>query len=199
MARLTSGERSVASSDWELVQRARTGDHDAFRELVERYQRKIAALALGMLRNREDALDIVQETFTKAYQGLDRFKGDAAFYTWVYRIAYNLCVDQQRRAAKEPLLTLDADEDARPAHALPADDPHPDQPFARARDAEIARRVREAIRDLTPDHRAVILLRELEGLSYAEISQVLECPKGTVMSRLHYARRQLQRRLRELL
>ena len=189
----------MASSDWELVQRARTGDRDAFRELVERYQRKIAALALGMLRNREDALDIVQETFTKAYQGLDRFKGDAAFYTWVYRIAYNLCVDQQRRAAKEPQLTLDADEDARPGRPLAADDLHPDQPFARARDAEIARRVREAIRDLTPDHRAVILLRELEGLSYAEISQVLDCPKGTVMSRLHYARRQLQRRLRELL
>ena len=187
----------MAASDWELVQRTRAGDRDAFRELVERYQRKIAALALGMLHNREDALDIVQETFTKAYQSLDRFKGDAAFYTWVYRIAYNLCVDQQRRAAKEPLLTLD--EDARPGRPLPGGDPHPDQPFASARDAEIARRVREAIRDLTPDHRAVILLRELEGLSYEEISQVLECPKGTVMSRLHYARRQLQRRLRELL
>ena len=108
----------MASSDWELVQRARTGDRDAFRELVERYQRKIAALALGMLRNRDDALDIVQETFTKAYQNLDRFKGESAFYTWVYRIAYNLCVDQQRRAAKEPQLTLDADEDARPARCL---------------------------------------------------------------------------------
>jgi RNA polymerase sigma-70 factor (ECF subfamily) len=193
------GERSVASSDWELVQRARTGDRDAFRELVERYQRKIAALALGMLRNREDALDIVQETFTKAYQNLDRFKGDAAFYTWVYRIAFNLCVDQQRRGAKEPQLTLDAEEDGRPTHQLPAGEPQPDEPFARARDAEIARRVQAAIRELTPDHRAVILLRELEGLSYAEISQVLQCPKGTVMSRLHYARRQLQQRLRELL
>ncbi len=189
----------MASSDWELVQQARTGDRDAFRELVERYQRKIAALALGMLRNHEDALDVVQETFTKAYQNLDRFKGDAAFYTWVYRIAYNLCVDQQRRAAKDPQLTLDAEEDGRPAHPLPAGDPLPDEPFARARDAEIARRVRVAIGDLTPDHRAVILLRELEGLSYAEISQVLDCPKGTVMSRLHYARRQLQQRLRELL
>ena len=186
----------MAPSDWALVQRARTGDHDAFRELVERYQRKIAALALGMLRSREDALDIVQETFTKAYQSLDRFKGDAAFYTWVYRIAYNLCVDHQRRAAKGPQIGLDAEEDAPSARA---DGPHPDEPFARARDAEIARRVRAAIQDLTPDHRAVILLRELEGLSYAEISQVLECPKGTVMSRLHYARRQLQRRLRELL
>src|SRR3989442_7375506 len=139
-----------------------------------------------MLRSREDALDIVQETFTKAYQSLDRFKGDAAFYTWVYRIAYNLCVDQQRRAAKEPLLTLDADEDARPAHALPADDPHPDQPFARARDAEIARRAREAIRDLTPHHRAGLLLREVVPVSYSEISPVLHGPKANVISRLHY-------------
>jgi RNA polymerase sigma-70 factor (ECF subfamily) len=193
------GERPVASSDWELVQQARTGNRDAFRELVERYQRKIAALALGMLRNREDALDIVQETFTKAYQNLDRFKGDAAFYTWVYRIAYNLCVDQQRRAAKDPRLSLDAEAPGGPVNPMPVGDPQPDEPFARARDAEIARRVQAAIRELTPDHRAVILLRELEGLSYAEISQVLECPKGTVMSRLHYARRQLQQRLRELL
>ena len=189
----------MASSDWELVQRARQGDREAFRELVERYQRKIAALALGMLRNREDALDIVQETFTKAYQGLDRFKGDAAFYTWVYRIAYNLCVDHQRRSAKQPQVSLDADEPGSgPAGAVP-DGPRPDEPFERARDAEIGRRLDQAIRELTPDHRAVILLRELEGLSYEEISQVLECPKGTVMSRLHYARRQLQARLRGLL
>ena len=189
----------MASSDWELVQRARHGDREAFRELVEQYQRKIAALALGMLRNREDALDIVQETFTKAYQSLDRFKGDAAFYTWVYRIAYNLCVDHQRRVAKQPQLSLDAEEPGEGSSAAIPDGPHPDQPFDRARDAEIGRRVQEAIRELTPDHRAVILLRELEGLSYEEISEVLECPKGTVMSRLHYARRQLQARLRGLL
>jgi len=189
----------VASSDWELVQRAQQGDREAFRELVERYQRKIAALALGMLRNREDALDIVQETFTKAYQSLDRFKGDAAFYTWVYRIAYNLCVDHQRRVAKQPQLSLDADEPGQATVGAIPDGPRPDQPFDRARDAEVGRRVQQAIRELTPDHRAVILLRELEGLSYEEISQVLECPKGTVMSRLHYARRQLQARLRGLL
>jgi RNA polymerase sigma-70 factor (ECF subfamily) len=189
----------VGSSDWELVQRTRAGDRDAFRELVERYQRKIAALALGMLRNREDALDVVQETFTKAYESLGRFKGDAAFYTWVYRIAYNLCVDHQRRSAKQPQTSFDAEEPGQGPPTVLADGPRPDQPFDRARDSEIARRVREAIADLTPDHRAVILLRELEGLSYAEISQVLECPKGTVMSRLHYARRQLQNRLRGLL
>lgn len=189
----------MESSDWELVQRTRAGDRDAFRELVERYQRKIAALALGMLRSREDALDVVQETFTKAYESLGRFKGDAAFYTWVYRIAYNLCVDHQRRSAKQPQMSLDADEPGQGPAIVLEDGPRPDQPFDRARDSEIARRVREAIEGLTPDHRAVILLRELEGLSYAEISQVLDCPKGTVMSRLHYARRQLQNRLQGLL
>jgi RNA polymerase sigma-70 factor (ECF subfamily) len=192
-------ERPVAPSDWELVQRARQGDRDAFRELVERYQRRIAALALGFVRSREDALDIVQETFTKAYQSLDRFKGDSQFYTWVYRIAYNLCVDHRRRESKQPLVSIDTDASGGERPLPLPDQTHDDQPFERVRDAEIGQRVREAIAGLTPDHRAVILLREVERLSYEEISQVLECPKGTVMSRLHYARRQLQARLRGLL
>ena len=186
-------------SDWDLVRRTREGDRDAFRELVERYQRRVGALALGMLRSRDDALDVVQETFAKAYQYLDRFKGDSSFYTWLYRIAFNLCIDHQRREGKLA--------DFRPQHAESgevepppaADGPPPDEPFHRARSAEIGRRLEQAMRELTPDHRAVILLREVEGLSYEEISRVLECPKGTVMSRLHYARRQLQSRLRELL
>jgi len=186
----------VRDSDWELVQRARGGSREAFRALVERYQRKVAALALGMLRSRDDALDIVQETFTKAYQNLDRFKGDSGFYTWVYRIAFNLCVDHQRRESKEAQVSLEPDERGEvPALAAALD---ADEPFDRARDAEIARRLRAAMEELTPDHRAVILLREVEGLSYAEISEVLDCPKGTVMSRLHYARRQLQARLQGL-
>lgn len=194
----------MGPSDGELVQRARDGDRDAFRELVERYQRRIATLALGMLRNREDALDVVQETFTKAYQSLDRFKGDASFYTWTYRIAVNLCIDHQRREAKLPSATLEprlgersADRAEDPLAALP-DSSEQGDPYQRTRDAEIAQGLHRAIADLTPEHRAVILLREVDGLSYEEISRVLECPKGTVMSRLHYARRQLQERLRGL-
>ena len=189
----------MAPSDWELVLRTRKGDRDAFRELVERYQRRVASLAVGMLRNREDALDVVQETFTRAYQHLDRFKGDSGFYTWLYRIAFNLCVDQQRREGKLGELRPEQEETGEIGPPLAADGPPPDEPFQRARSAEIGRRVEQAMRELTPDHRAVILLREVEGLSYEEISRVLECPKGTVMSRLHYARRQLQSRLRELL
>jgi RNA polymerase sigma-70 factor (ECF subfamily) len=189
----------VATSDWELVQRSQAGDHEAFRELVERYQRKIAALALGMLRNREDASDVVQETFAKAYTNLDRFKGDSALYTWLYRIAFNLCVDHQRRDARQSVVPLEVDERGGPPLTLPEGEPPRDDPFQRTRDAELGRRLDEAIRSLTPEHRAVILLREIEGLSYEEISHVLQVPKGTVMSRLHYARRQLQTRLRGLL
>jgi len=187
-------------TDWELVQRARGGDRDAFRQLVERYQRKVAALALGMLRNQEDALDVVQDTFTKAYQSLDRFKGDSSFYTWVYRIAANLCIDHQRRESRATHLPYDHDDRSGGIGegTLLDGTPH-DQPFDRTRDAELGRRLRSAIAELTPEHRAVILLREVDGLSYEEISQVLQCPKGTVMSRLHYARRQLQARLREML
>lgn len=189
----------MATSDWEVVRRAQEGHHEAFRELVERYQRKIAALALGMLRNREDALDVVQETFARAYANLDRFKGDSALYTWLYRIAFNLCVDHQRRESRQQAVPLEIDERGGPPSTLPEGEPSRNDPFDRARDAEIARRLDEAIRGLTPEHRAVILLREVEGLSYEEISHVLQCPKGTVMSRLHYARRQLQARLRGLL
>ena len=191
----------MGPSDEELVERARKGDRDAFRELVERYQRKIATLALGMLRNREDALDVVQETFTKAFQSLDRFKGDASFYTWTYRIAVNLCIDHQRREAKMPLATpeprVGGDRAVDPVTLL-VDGAEQGDPFQRTLDSEIAGRLSTAIAELTPEHRAVILLREVDGLSYEEISRVLDCPKGTVMSRLHYARRQLQERLRGL-
>src|SRR5512147_1439993 len=192
-------QHAVAPPDLELVERVRGGDREAFRELVERYQRKLAALAVGMLRNREDALDIVQDTFTKAYQSLDRFKGDSSFYTWIYRIAVNLCIDVQRREAKMPQVGLEPREgeadrnDELPASAAYGQEP--EDPFRRARDAEIARGIQQAVSELTPEHRAVILLREVDGLSYEEISRALECPKGTVMSRLHYARRQLQARL----
>ena len=191
----------MGPSDGELVERARKGDRDAFRELVERYQRKIATLALGMLRNREDALDVVQETFTKAFQSLDRFKGDASFYTWTYRIAVNLCIDHQRREAKMPVASPEPHESGDRAVdpvALLVDGAEQGDPFQRTLDSEIARRLSAAIAELTPEHRAVILLREVDGLSYEEISRVLDCPKGTVMSRLHYARRQLQERLRAL-
>jgi RNA polymerase sigma-70 factor (ECF subfamily) len=188
----------VALSDAALVQASRQGDRNAFRELVERHFRRIVALAAGMLRNREDALDVAQETFLKAYRSLGTFKGDATFYTWLYRIAVNLCVDHQRRETRSPLRSETGGEggaevaiDAPPAARA-------NDPFEQASRREMGERVFAALDELTPEHRAAILLREVEGLSYEEISQVMQCAKGTVMSRLHYARRRLQDRLRHL-
>lgn len=187
-------------NDSHLVRLSRRGDREAFRELVERYHRKVLAVAMGMLHNREDALDVAQETFARAYQNLPRFKGDSAFYTWLYRIVVNLSIDFQRRERRAGRLSLDEEgEPGGEGRGVQLVAPSEGGPFARARSGELARRVREAIDELTPDHKAVILLREVEGLSYEEISQVMQCAKGTVMSRLHYARKKLQARLRELL
>lgn len=190
----------MGPSDWELVRQVREGDRSAFRTLVERYQRKMAGLAIGMLRDPDDALDVVQEAFAKAYQNLGRFKGDSSFYTWLYRITVNLCIDHQRREGRLVRLPIGAsDESDAPSVPAVADESVGADPVRGAQDAELRAHLERAMAELTPEHRAVILLREVEGLSYDEMSQALGCPKGTVMSRLHYARRQLQDKLRELL
>lgn len=187
----------MTQGDEALVAASRRGDREAFRGLVERYFRRIVAVATGMLRNREDAQDVAQEAFIKAYRNLGTFKGDSSFYTWLYRIAVNLCIDAQRREARAAL-------SHDPGGSAP-DDPQGREsrdetpsadPFERVRERELGERVLAALAELTPEHRAVILLREIEGLSYEQISHVMQCAKGTVMSRLHYARRRLQDRLR---
>jgi RNA polymerase sigma-70 factor, ECF subfamily len=192
----------VEHSDRELVRACRRGDKEAFRELVERYQRKIVAVALGMVHNREDAIEIAQETFVKAYENLHKFKGESSFYTWLYRIVVNRAIDFQRRERRHPTVWL---EDR--AFAGGTGEPYEEtlkeerltDPYQEASAHEIGDRVREAIDELTPDHKAVILLREVEGLSYDEISRVMQCSKGTVMSRLHYARKKLQKKLKDCL
>ena len=192
---------SVERADADLVRQAAEGDRDAFRELFERYQRRVLSVVMGMLHDREAALDVTQETFIKAYRSIDRFKGEASFYTWIYRIAVNLAIDWQRREWRRPM--------AAPTRSPSGDGPEEDaidrigdetpgnDPFLATRDRQLRERVREAIEELTPDHRAVILLREVEGLSYDEISRAMQCSIGTVMSRLHYARKKLQKRLKE--
>ena len=186
-------------SDRELVRDSRRGDKEAFRELVERYQRKILSVAMGMVHNRDDALELAQETFVKAYENLDRFKGESSFYTWLYRIVVNLGIDFRRRDKRHGTVSL-AD---RPGGGEDLEAALPDQrlsdPYHQTRSRELGERVRQAINELTPDHKAVILLREVEGLSYDDISSVMQCSKGTVMSRLHYARKKLQDKLRDCL
>ena len=182
----------METSDAELVGLARSGDRDALGALTERYQGRLLRVLVGMVRNPEDAKDIAQDAFVRAFSNLQGFKGQSSFYTWLYRIAVNLVIDQQRREGRRRNSEFD--------ETVATDSPYVvdatgRDPFARVRDAELVRKVKDAIDELTPDHRAVILLREVDGLSYKEISDVVGCSMGTVMSRLHYARKKLHERL----
>jgi len=189
----------VSPSDSELVDRGRTGDRDALHMLAERYQRRILGVVVGMVRNPEDAREVVQETFVRAFRNLAGFKGDSSFYTWLYRIAVNLAIDLQRKEGKRTSVEFDETQPPGDAALAMGGRTSGEDPFQAVRNRELGSKIFEAIDDLTPDHRAVILLREIDGLSYEEISQVLECSLGTVMSRLHYARKKLQAKLKEIL
>jgi len=193
----------VERTDTELVEQARRGDKEAFRELFEKYQKKVMSIALGMVNNVDDAMEIVQDTFVKAYENLEGFKGESSFYTWLFRITVNRAIDLRRHRRRNPTVGLqdefgfpDSDE---PYDEVLADPEAKTDPVRQVESREIGTRVAEAISELTPYHKAVILLREIEGLSYEDISRVLQCSKGTVMSRLHYARKKLQSKLKDLL
>lgn len=188
-------------SESELLRECRLGDRAAFQELVERYQRRIVSLALGMVHNPEDAMEIAQETFIKAFENIGNFKGESSVYTWLYRIAVNKAIDFRRKQRRQATVSFDnprPDLDREQSYEESLREERPFGPDQQAQAHEVGARVAEAIDELTPDHKAVILLREVEGLSYDEISRVMQCSKGTVMSRLHYARKRLQKKLRDL-
>jgi RNA polymerase sigma-70 factor (ECF subfamily) len=180
----------VEPSDWELVQKCQAGETSAFQELVSRYHQKVYLVILGLLRNREDALEIAQETFLRAYRKIGGFQGGSSFYTWIYRIGVNLAIDAQRRQKRNPVDYRDSMDGVFESQDEVARDP-----FAETHDRELREGLIKAINDLTPEHKAVIVLRTVEGLSYKDIGEILGCSEGTVMSRLHYARKKLQEKL----
>jgi RNA polymerase sigma-70 factor, ECF subfamily len=180
----------VEPSDWELVQKCQSGEMSAFQELVSRYHQKVYLVILGLLGNREDALEVAQETFLRAYRKIGGFRGGSSFYTWIYRIGVNLAIDTQRRQKRNPLDFRDSMDGVFESQNEVARDP-----FAEEHDRELREGLIKAINDLTPEHKAVIVLRTVEGLSYKEIAAILGCSEGTVMSRLHYARKKLQEKL----
>lgn len=175
-----------------LVERAARGDHPAFAELVNTYQKRVYTLALRMSRNAEDAFDLSQEIFLRVYKSLTFFKGESSFSTWLYRLAYNACLDHARRAARrreQPLVTRDADGEE---HAADWADVRY-SPEAAFEKTELREAIVAAMQRLTPEHRAILILRDIEGLSYAEIAEALELEEGTVKSRLARGRESLRR------
>lgn len=182
-------------SDADAVSRARDGDHDAFRVLVERYQGRAYRLAVRLLGDPDLARDAVQEGFLKAYGSLGRFEGRSGFYTWLYRLVFNLCIDMKRRDRSSRHVAWD-DEVAGDA-APGSDGPSTVDPGVELGRGELREAIARAVATLPEDARRTLLLREVDGLSYAEIAKALGIPKGTVMSRLHHARRRVRQLLIE--
>jgi RNA polymerase sigma-70 factor (ECF subfamily) len=189
------------TSDEEAIRRVLAGDRDAFEVLVERYQGRAFRLALRVLRDEESARDAVQDALLKAYSALPGFRGRSSFYTWLYRLVMNQCLDLKRRDKSDHHVewedggTGGSDADV----GLPPEvNGVRYAPAASLMRRELRQRITQAIERLPDGPRETLILREVDGLSYAEISEAQEIPKGTVMSRLHYARKQLQAYLTEM-
>ena len=175
------------SEDLELIHRSQAGDTDAFDELVTKYRTKIFSMIYGIVGNECDAWDLAQESFLKAWRSIHRFRGRSSFYTWLYRITTNVTIDSLRRKCRRSEVELD--------DAIPSLLPGPGVNYERA---EIREQVHAALAQLTPEQRAVIVLKEIEDLQCQEIADILDLLLGTVMSRLFYGRKKLQSILRPI-
>ncbi|HET9955136.1 MAG TPA: sigma-70 family RNA polymerase sigma factor [Polyangiaceae bacterium] len=185
-----------AELDRELIQRAQSGDTAAFRQLVERHQRRAFAIAVALVKDEEEAREVVQEAFIRVYRGLERFHGGSSFFTWLYRIVTNLAIDVIRKPSRRDtsLEETIAQEDAYPE----------DSPFSLLEDVDpldamhrgqLRANIEAALEELPPYHRSVIVMREVLGMSYEEMAEAMSVSKGTIMSRLFHARRKLQKTL----
>jgi RNA polymerase sigma-70 factor (ECF subfamily) len=187
----------VSSDDRTLVERCQAGDLSAFEPLVEKYRQRVWRLAFNILRDREEAWDVAQDAFIRAYQALPSFRGQSAFYTWLFRIVMNLAADRARqRAARGRAFGTERVPEEDWERVMMDQGLAPDSSAAQTEDRE---RIGRALGALSDDHRAIIILSDLEGLSYREIAEVLDIPMGTVMSRLHNARKRLRDGLGPLL
>lgn len=179
---------SRGADDAALVAAAQAGDRYAFEELVRRYRNDVYALSYHFLKNREEAWDISQEVFIKSYQSLARFRGESSFKTWLLRITANSCKDQFKKRRVDTVPFDDSLDAGHPPSATL-------DPGAQSRAKELGAAIERAVAQLPAKHRTAFVLREYQGLSYQEMAEAMHCNVGTVMSRLHHARRKLQNTL----
>lgn len=179
----------MSPDDHQLIRECLQGRIEAFGELVRRYQDRLYNTAYRFLSNADDARDVVQETFLHAYQALDTFKGDSLFFTWLYRIAMNSAINLKRK--HRATLSIDWALEGRDAH-----EPHDPDPSSRPgyalEMAEEERSLQQALNRLSPEHRAVLIMKDMEGMKYEAMAEILEVPIGTIRSRLHRARLEMR-------
>ena len=185
---------SGESTDKELVKRVQKGDKGAFDLLVLKYEQKIVNLVMRYVRDPEQALDISQEAFIKAYRALPRFRGDSAFYTWLYRIAVNTAKNYLAAQRRRPM-DIELDLQDQEQYGLHAKLKDTDTPEAVSLSDELRETLERAIEALPDDLRTAIILRELDGMSYEEIAQTMDCPVGTVRSRIFRAREAISKKV----
>ena len=194
-------KKNEGDPDKDLVKRARKGDADAFKVLFERYHRRAYSLALGVVRNPDDALDVVQDAFIKAHRYLDRFKGTSSFYTWLYRIVMNLSIDHLRKHKRARNVDWTDAVGQDEGNTIGGESLLPfilgQNPGKSAARKELREQIAKAMEQLSENHRAVLIMREIDGLSYEEMAQAMGCSKGTIMSRLFHARKNMQAMLLE--
>ena len=191
-----TGSAKPVLPDEDLIRAAVAGDDAAFRELLERYKKRAFGVALGIVGDPDEAQDVVQDAFVKAYYNLKEFRFGSNFYTWFYRLLVNQAIDRWRKSSRAAAVSLEEkwlSEESSPGDSVA----FPKTPEELAANRELAAALNRAIGALPEYHRAVIVLREVDGLAYEEIAKVLKCSVGTVMSRLHYARAKLREALME--
>jgi len=187
-------------SELDLVRRCQAGDTEAFDELVTRYRTRVFGMIYNMVHSEQDAWDLAQDSFLKAWKSIKRFRGRSSFYTWIYRIVMNVTIDWLRKKQIKGAGT-EFDDAIQLRQVDPASKTVPKTealPHETMERDEIRVRIDKAIAQLSPEQRAVILMKEIEGMQYHEIAEALGCSIGTVMSRLFYARKKLQNTLRDV-
>lgn len=196
-ARLSSGNQTDHASELAIVERCRRQDYEAFGKLVDAYQNRVFGFVRRMVNNAEEASDITQDVFIRAFQSFHRFDGRCSVRTWLFRIAYNLCVDRARKIDRSPNeVSLQGTTEIDETFDVPDGRWQPDQ---LAIDAELAAAIDEAVKSMSEKLRSVLLLHDKEDLPYEEIAQMVGVPVGTVKSRLFLARAHLQQHLRNYL
>jgi len=181
----------VEHEETDVISRCQRGDQEALKEIFDKYHKKVYSIAYGVVRQREEALDIVQEVFIKLFRSIKDFRGRSQFYTYLYRMVMNTAIDHTRKAGKQFVSSLDEE-----GSFEPADEPEKG-PEKILLQKELEEKVKLAMNELPAEQRAALVFRDVEGLSYQEMAEAMGCSIGTVMSRLHYGRKKMQELLKD--